>query len=685
MENSHRGKTAALFEVYLRLRPPPTSNLANNLPERILTVEEVQGDIPPKFVTLHPPNDSRRRAIEKFAFTDIFKEDADQLDVFHRTGVLSLVEEALGPSGGDGRDGLLATLGVTGSGKTHTIIGSRFQRGLTQLALEVLFRSISNHICVPSIQNSLHASIVSTDPSEAQVMLAQSFLDIRSSDSRASTRAQTPLTGDINHTPASRRGLNAPPIPSFPDISNISADPDPNAEYTVLISMYEVYNDRIFDLLTPAAPSKSTKDFRRRPLLYKHTELSPYRKVVAGLRKILCSSMKEALNVLEIGLQERRVAGTGSNSVSSRSHGFFCVEIKKRNRSTKFAPWRGSSFTIVDLAGSERARDAKTQGATLVEAGKINESLMYLGQCLQMQSDVTNTNKPNLVPFRQCKLTELLFSNSFPSNNITSTPSYRNPQKAIMIVTADPFGDFNATSQILRYSALARETTVLRIPSATSTIQVHSNASHQSSILHVGNRNNHGETERETMEIAALEIARLSDEISGLRVELACETDRRIEAEAHLESLSERIIEIEAEVREECFHEMEKRMEIELLRWKATWAAEVDLKDEHLDRKLEIYTRSVEGDAMDEEDKENINRGLTEDLETENARLRREIESLNFKLRTTSPSRAQRLPLRDRRSTAILTTNNESECSKVSYNKRVANNVPPRKWDPFCD
>ena len=37
--------------------------------------------------------------------------------------------------------------------------------------------------------------------------------------------------------------------------------------------------------------------------------------------------------------------------------------------------------------GSERARNAKTAGATLAEAGKINESLMYLGQCLQMQSD----------------------------------------------------------------------------------------------------------------------------------------------------------------------------------------------------------------------------------------------------------------------------------------------------------
>jgi hypothetical protein len=172
---------------------------------------------------------------------------------------------------------------------------------------------------------------------------------------------------------------------------------DPSADYAVLVSMYEVYNDRIFDLLTPAVKSAATKEYRRRPLLFKPTEASPDRKVVAGLRKVICGNLHQALMVLEAGLHERRVAGTGSNSVSSRSHGFFCIEVKKRARSKRphgaEAPWGGSALTVVDLAGSERARDAKTAGATLAEAGKINESLMYLGQCLQMQSDTANKDK----------------------------------------------------------------------------------------------------------------------------------------------------------------------------------------------------------------------------------------------------------------------------------------------------
>ncbi|PBP23600.1 kinesin family protein [Diplocarpon rosae] len=737
----HQSKQANLFEVYLRLRPPPAGQAS---PERFITVEEPDEDAAPTHITLNPPNDNRRRAIEKFAFTEVFEEESTQLDLFQGTGVLPLVEGVLGPQGGEGRDALLATLGVTGSGKSHTILGSRSQRGLTQLALDLLFRSIANNILDPSTTTSLHATVAASDPSEAQVMSAQMFLETMYAEpgaSRASSRAPTPLVvripshtisqplhptshglypsietgspncirvgqpgdkvqtkrthnwseslldpvvangsyapsymqstlakavkyvtkypfkGESSHIPPTprRAALQRPSaLPQSPHIGSLTVDVDPNAEYAILISMYEVYNDRIFDLLTPAIPGKSAKDFRRRPLLFKPTEQSPDRKVVAGLRKIICGSVKEALMVLEAGLHERRVAGTGSNSVSSRSHGFFCVEVKKRQKSRMVHQWGGSALTIVDLAGSERARDAKTQGATLAEAGKINESLMYLGQCLQMQSELASSAKPNLVPFRQCKLTELLFSNSFPSTSHQSVPSIashhqhapRNPQKAVMIVTADPLGDFNATSQILRYSALAREITVPRIPSVTSTILAQSTASHYFSSRTYGSSPTN-DTERTTMEIAALEIARMSEEIDGLRAELLSSHQLRLETEAHLESMQDRALELEQEIREDCHAELEARLASELRRWKAVWAAEKDNSDEHLDKKLEIYTRSI--DAADEgEDKENANPSPEiEDLEMENERLRREVDMLRRDLSQRSPSKRQ--PLRESR------------------------------------
>ena len=156
---------------------------------------------------------------------------------------------------------------------------------------------------------------------------------------------------ETSYTPcAPRRKMPQRPssLPQFPDISEISVPTVSNAEYAIVISMYEVYNDRIFDLL--AVPSNQ-KDLRRRHLLFKPTEASPDRKVVAGLRKVVCGNYEEALMVLETGLTERRVAGTGSNSVSSRSHGFFCGEVKRRPRGGMSNSWTGAHLTIVDLAG----------------------------------------------------------------------------------------------------------------------------------------------------------------------------------------------------------------------------------------------------------------------------------------------------------------------------------------------
>ena len=57
--------------------------------------------------------------MEKFGFTRVFEEQTSQLEVFEATGAKGLVEGVLD----EGRDGLLATLGVTGSGKVSPLEG----------------------------------------------------------------------------------------------------------------------------------------------------------------------------------------------------------------------------------------------------------------------------------------------------------------------------------------------------------------------------------------------------------------------------------------------------------------------------------------------------------------------------------------------------------------------------------
>lgn len=156
--------------------------------------------------------------------------------------------------------------------------------------------------------------------------------------------------------------------PRMPDVSHLAVDLNADSDYVVLVSMYEVYNDRIFDLLTPSiipgqgsamSRGNNQQKDRRRPLLFKPTEGSPDRKLVAGLRKIACSSYEEALAIIDIGLTERKVTGTGANSVSSRSHGFFCLEVKKLTHSKRHgeASWVGNTLTVVDLAGKAQLYD----------------------------------------------------------------------------------------------------------------------------------------------------------------------------------------------------------------------------------------------------------------------------------------------------------------------------------------
>ncbi|KAJ5103498.1 hypothetical protein N7532_004027 [Penicillium argentinense] len=760
----------SLFQVFLRLRPPIAQK--HDESDRFLTVEpptESQGGgeiiTPvPTHITLQPPTDSRKRAVEKFGFTKVFEESAEQLDVFHDIGMDSLVRGVLK----EGRDGLVATLGVTGSGKvrlplvcchgttanlklhvqSHTILGSKSQRGLTQMALDVIFRSLEPTVKTEdgSISPMMLASLATGDTSEAQLFSAQTFLDAVYGDPNGgrTSRAQTPMSPSRAHTPLTVRSpisLNtiegSPPLrepagygiprsytspgsprnagpspqdipiltdrhglsplsperfgraaqgpffplpytrpnvqkdrlaksrlyvykeptpalafprrqlrerattaaPRLPDISHLTVNLNEKSDYVVLVSMYEVYNDRIFDLLSPSVAQGNTmsrgntqKD-RRRPLLFKPTEGSPDRKVVAGLRKIACSTYEEALAILDVGLTERKVTGTGSNSVSSRSHGFFCLEVKKLSHSKRGETnWVGNTLTVVDLAGSERARNAKTTGSTLAEAGKINESLMYLGQCLQMQSNIQDGAKTALVPFRQCKLTELLFSNSFPSSNQVSRGLH--PQKAVMVVTADPLGDFNATSQILRYSALAREVTVPRVPSLTGSIVSVTSSHHRS----VSGRTTPHDTSAEELERAVAEINRLTNDCHSIAVRLAEEEIARSEVEFRLKAAEDRCVMIEQEVREECWEEMDEMMEEERRRWQKAWDEQLGRNDEHMDKKIELVSRGFNI----YEDPEPSSNERVEELEQENDQLRRRLAALEREMNSQSPTRKPR-------------------------------------------
>ena len=142
-----------------------------------------------------------------------------------------------------------------------------------------------------------------------------------------------------------------------------------------------------------------------------------------------------------------------------------------------------------------------------------------------------------------------------------------------MIVTADPLGDFNATSQILRYSALAREVTVPRIPSISSTILSGTIAAQRSQWT--SGRTTPTGVSGEEYDAAISEVARLGEEVEILVVRLAEEEGRRREAEEEWQRAEEKAEEVERFVREECWAEMEMKIDAERRRWMGAWGEEV--------------------------------------------------------------------------------------------------------------
>lgn len=148
-----------------------------------------------------------------------------------------------------------------------------------------------------------------------------------------------------------------------------------------------------------------------------------------------------------------------------------------------------------------------------------------------------------------------------------------------MIVAADPLGDFNATSQILRYSALAREVTVPRIPSVSSTIlsgtTAQTVAGSQKYPISGRTSANLAVADEGMIEMAFSEIARLTEEVEILGVRLADEHERRKEAEEAWQRAEEKAEELEQEIREECWGEMEKKLKEERRRWINAWGEEV--------------------------------------------------------------------------------------------------------------
>ncbi|KAI6779933.1 Kinesin-like protein-like protein [Emericellopsis cladophorae] len=159
----------------------------------------------------------------------------------------------------------------------------------------------------------------------------------------------------------------------------------------VALSYYEIYNDKVFDLLEP--PEKRTATGL--PL---RAEASG-RTVVAGLSERACEDLKDFEKLYIEANQNRVTASTKLNAHSSRSHAILRVKIIQTTGDTV----RESTASAIDLAGSEDNRRTDNGKERLVESAAINKSLFVLSQCIEAIS-----RGDKRIPYRESKMTRIL-------------------------------------------------------------------------------------------------------------------------------------------------------------------------------------------------------------------------------------------------------------------------------------
>nr|XP_009668079.1 PREDICTED: kinesin-like protein KIF14 [Struthio camelus australis] len=212
--------------------------------------------------------------------------------------------------------------------------------------------------------------------------------------------------------------------------------------YHLEMSYFEVYNEKIHDLLVFKAESGQKKHPLR---VREHPVLGPY---VEDLTANVVSSYSDIQSWLELGNKQRATAATGMNDKSSRSHSVFTlvmtqtkvefVDEEQRDRRIT------SHINLIDLAGSERCSATQTVGERLKEGVSINKSLLTLGKVISALSEQSQNGKKTFIPYRESVLTWLL-KESLGGNSRTA-----------MIATISPAASsIEETLSTLRYAKQA--------------------------------------------------------------------------------------------------------------------------------------------------------------------------------------------------------------------------------------
>uniref|UniRef100_A0A915Q3Z6 Kinesin-like protein n=1 Tax=Setaria digitata TaxID=48799 RepID=A0A915Q3Z6_9BILA len=357
-----------------------------------------------------------------YKFSYIFDDSDSQRVVFERTA-LDLIENLI-----RGKNSLLFTYGVTGSGKTYTMTGNTEEEsiGILPRTLDVIFNSLINRAdkCVfkPDGRNSF------TVRDEFESALARRRLELECSDNGV----------ELANRYVERRRVSG-------------ANPD--LACAVFVSYIEIYNEVCYDLLDePLLKADGTRTLSGKDIKLGANNIF----YVGNATEVEVDSSDEALEQFYRGQERRRVGDTLLNKQSSRSHSVFNVRVVMAPclPDTCYpvadpAQIHVSQLSLVDLAGSERTKRTGNEGARLVESSKINQGLSVLRQCFEKLRDNQLRDKAAAISYRESKITHL-FKNFFEGTG-----------KVRMIICLNPRPeDFSENQGVLNFAQLSKDIAV---------------------------------------------------------------------------------------------------------------------------------------------------------------------------------------------------------------------------------
>ncbi|KAM9481322.1 kinesin-like protein KIF23 isoform 4-T4 [Clarias gariepinus] len=431
-------------------RRPPPKKPTNNLKDPVGVYCRVRplgaGDeeccievISSTTIQLHAPDGLKANRNGEFketqySFKKVFGIKTTQMELFEDVAK-PLVEDLI-----HGKNGLLFTYGVTGSGKTYTMTGSPGQGGLLPRSLDMIFNSIGPY----------QAKRFVFKPDDKNGMEVQNQVDALLERQKQENQPSVPKT------PSSRQRLD----PEFADMikpeeASKADGVDEDSSYSIFVSYIEIYNNYIYDLLEEAPFDPIRPKPPQSKILREDQNHNMY---VAGCTEVEVKSTEEAFEVFWRGQKKRRIANTQLNRESSRSHSVFIVKLAQApldadgdNVLQDKNQVNVSQLCLVDLAGSERTSRTRAEGSRLREAGNINQSLMTLRTCIEVlrENQMCGTNK--MVPYRDSKVTHL-FKNYFDGEG-----------KVRMVVCVNPKADdYEETMLVMRFAEMTQEVEVAR-------------------------------------------------------------------------------------------------------------------------------------------------------------------------------------------------------------------------------